>query len=308
MDLKTFFTKGWPTRLAFLWGKYFPPRAGRHVAAVIARGIVTLKPSLYWVTRDNLRHVLGPEASEKDLKRAVYRLFVNAVRGYYELFHNVGRGETRLERFRPPVHIPPETVAMIQQALDTGRGVLILGCHMSNFDLAGIALSQCLPVPAQALSLAHPPPGFELFNQLRLKAGNGVITPITPASLRDAIQRLRAGGIVMTGVDRPVAEGCEPVEFFGATAHLPVGYIRIPLMVDCWVIVLSFIYENHKKPGDGVYRVIANPPMEMVRTGSRAQDIQVNLRRVLTQVEDFIRRAPDQWMMFVPVWKDNGES
>ncbi|MBN2393346.1 MAG: hypothetical protein JXR84_21625, partial [Anaerolineae bacterium] len=133
--------------------------------------------------------------------------------------------------------------------------------------------------------------------RLRSK-GHGFISPITPQTLRDAMRRLQGGGVVITGVDRPVGEGDEPVEFFGATAYLPTGYIRIPLITDCLVMTVSFIYQ------DGVYWIMGNPPMEMVRTGDRRRDQEINLRRILSQIEGFIRRAPDQWMMFIPVWRD----
>ncbi len=297
MGTKAFFSKGWPTRLGFYLGKYLPPRGGRHVAGLASRLIVTLKPDVYWVARANLRHVLGSETSDRDLDRALYRLISNANRGYYELFHNVGRGKIVLEEFYPPVRLTDEAKTYLDQAIASGRGLFILGAHMSNFDLAWIGLSQYVPVPMQALSLADPPPGFEFFNSLREK-GNVIITPISPRTLRDAMARLRQGGVVITGVDRPVNEGNEPVEFFGATAYLPTGYIRIPLRTDCLVITIAAYYE------DGAYNVVANPPMTMERTGDAAVDYTLNLRRVLAEIETLIHRHPDQWLMFVPVWPE----
>ncbi len=295
MNLKTFFTKGWPTRLAFYLGKYLPYGGGLF-SGVAARLVVTFKPDMYYAVQSNLRHVVGPDLPERELDWLVYRMFFNAVRGYYELFHNVGRGVVRVENFRPLVRMTPEARIYMRQGLDAGRGLFILGTHMSNFDLAGIGMTQFIPSPVQVLSLADPPPGFEIFNRLREK-GHGVITPISPQALRDAMQRLKDGGVVLTGVDHPIGEGDEPVEFFGVTAHLPTGYIRIPLMTDCLVMTISFLYR------DGVYWILANPPMDMVRTGDRRRDREVNLRRVLSQVENFIRLAPDQWLVFIPVWE-----
>jgi len=285
--------------MGFYLGKYLPPRGGRFVAGIASRLIVTFKPDTYWAVRENLRHVLGPEISEKELERMVYRLISNANRGYYELFHNVGRGNINVSEFYPPVHLTDEVKMYLDQALASGRGLFVLGAHMSNFDLALIGLSQYLPVPLQALSLADPPPGFEFFNRLREK-GNVIITPISPGALRDAIVRLRQGGVVITGVDRPVPNGNEPVEFFGATAYLPTGYIRIPLRTDCLVMTIAAYYEDE----DDAYHIVANPPMTMERTGDEAADIALNLRRVLAEIEGLIRRHPDQWMMFVPVWPE----
>ncbi|MBN1936542.1 MAG: hypothetical protein JW934_17905 [Anaerolineae bacterium] len=301
MGAKAFFAKGWPTRLGFYMGKYLPPRGGKYVAALASRLMVTFKPDVYWTVRANLRHVLGPETSEKELHQVAYRLISNANRGYYELFHNVGRGRIDVEQFYPPVRMTPETKMYLDQGLASGRGLFVLGAHMSNFDLAWIGLSQYVPVPMQALSLAEPPAGFEFFNSLREK-GNVIMTPISPRSLRDAMARLRDGGLVITGVDRPVTAGNEPVEFFGATAYLPTGYIRIPLRTDCLVITMAAYYEDGED--GGVYNVDANPPMAMERTGDAEADVAHNLRRVLAEIEALIRRRPDQWMMFVPVWPE----
>ncbi len=301
MGTKAFFAKGWPTRLGFYLGKYLPPPGGKSIAALITRLMVAFKSDVYWNVRANLRHVLGPEASEKELHQTAYRLISNANRGYYELFHNVGRGRTNVEDFYPPMRMTAQAKAYLDQGIASGRGLFVLGAHMSNFDLAFVGLSQYLPMPMQALSLAEPPAGFEFFNRLREK-GNVVLTPISPRSLRDAMARLRDGGVVVTGVDRPVNEGNEPVEFFGATAYLPTGYIRIPLRTDSLVMTIATVFEPDAEGGS--YSVIANPPMEMERTGDAEADVAHNLRRVLAEIEAFIRRHPDQWQMFIPVWPE----
>ncbi|HOT90298.1 MAG TPA: hypothetical protein PLJ78_00750 [Anaerolineae bacterium] len=295
MRKRQLITTGSFVRLALRIMKYQPFRGRRLVAFLWARLVTWVKPPMYHAARANLRHVLGETASTATLNRTLYRLFYNTGRRYYETFYNLGRGITRAADFRPPVIIPPETLAYIEQALSAGRGVFILACHMSNFDLCGIALAQSVPGSLQALSLADPTPDVVAFNQLRERCG-ARMTPISPESLREALERLENGGIVVTGPDYPVHNGDEPVEFFGAPAHLPSGYVRIPLRTNSPVIVLAPRYE------DGIYKVVANPPFELVHTGDRQQDVAVNLRRILEQVEDFIRQRPDEWMMFTPVW------
>ncbi len=297
MSAKEFFSRGWTTRLGFWLGKYLPPKGGRFVGGLIARVLVTLKPDIYHAVYANQRRVLGEGVSEAALRWAVYRVFLNAARAYYELFHNVGWGRVKVEDFYPCVRLLPESREHIREALGSGRGVFFLGCHTSNFDLGGIALSQFLPVPLQALSLADPTPGFEVLNALRKQAGM-MVTPISPSSLRSAMGRLQAGGAVITGVDRPLGEGDNPVEFFGMRAYLPTGYIRIPLRTRALVLTLGTCYE------EGEYRIMVNPPLEMVRTGDRERDAQVNLQQILAEIEGFIRRYPDQWMMFMPVWRN----
>ncbi len=296
MGTKEFFAKGWPTRLGFYLGKYLPPYFGLKLVGVAARTLATWKPDFYWTTRENQRHVQPADISERALHEKVYRVFFYAARNYYELFHNVGRKHPDITNLRPPVYLTPETEQHLKTALDSGRGVFIHGCHMANFDLAGVVFAHYLPVPLHVLGLANPPSGFELFNRLRKRTG-AIVDPISPESLRHAIQRLRDGGVVLTGVDRPTGEGDEAVTFFGKTAYLPTGYIRIPLRTDSLIMTLATFFE------DGVYWIHTTPPRELIHTGDRRQDIEVNLRSVLDDVEAFIHRRPEQWMMFLPVWR-----
>ncbi|HOV49648.1 MAG TPA: hypothetical protein PLM06_13555 [Anaerolineae bacterium] len=296
MSTRAFFGKGWFTRLAFSVGRHLPPAVGEQVARLGARVLVSFDSDLRAAVFDNQRHVLGPEASPEAVRANAYEVFRQAARAYYELFRNVGRGRTRVAEFEPPVRVLPETRARLQAAADTGRGVFIAGCHVSNFDLGGIAFCQEMPVPLQVLALANPTPGMELFNRLRQQAGI-MLTPISPETLRQAIRRLREGEGVITGVDRPIGEGDAPVEFFGATAHLPVGYMRMVLRANCVVMTGTCFYE------EGEYHAVVNPHWEPVQTGDREHDVAVNLRRVLTELEGLIRQHPEQWMMFVPVWR-----
>ncbi|MGC9522914.1 MAG: lysophospholipid acyltransferase family protein [Anaerolineae bacterium] len=267
------------------------------MAWVIKMYLILRKPEIYYGALDNLAHTLPAGTSESELRSAVHRLMGHTTRGYYHLFHNLGQEDFRLDKLDPPVRISSEVQGFLDGAFAQGRGLFIAGTHMSNFDLGGIALSYYTPVPPQALSIADPAPGHEFVNQLRLK-GRGKLTPVSPGALREAMQRLREGGIVITGVDHPLTQGNRPVRFFGKTACLPVGYIRIPLAADALVMTVSFVYDGE------AYHILGNPPFEMIRTGDRQRDVELNVARILAEIEDFVRLAPDQWMIFERVWAE----
>jgi phosphatidylinositol dimannoside acyltransferase len=298
-------------------GKYLPAPLAGTVVRGISEALLALKPENYHGAVDNLSHIYAAirassdpgdasgavagqtgsrQTVEEEVAQAVRRLFTYSTLSYYHLFRNLGRGIDP-DAFEPSVEMSSEVRGYLEAAAATGRGLFVLGSHMSAFDLCGIAFAHRAPSPPQALSLANPPSGFEFVNRLRSK-GRGTITPISPETLREAMQRLRDGGIVLTGVDRPIPNGNEPVTFFGQTAYLPTGYIRIALKTDCLVMTMGFRYDGER------YHIMAYPPMEMVRTGDRERDARLNVQRVLSQVEGFVRMAPDQWMVFAPVWPE----
>ncbi len=282
------------TRLGIWIGQHMPRRVGYGLARIAASAIARRKPQIYWTVQANLRQVLGPQADETQLHQMTRQVFFHAGQTYYDFFHAIGQPP---EMLRQAVRIPQIIFEQIQSEMARGRGVLLLSSHLSNFDLAGLAVGS-MGFPIQMLSLANPEAGFHLLNYLRAQGGFEV-TPITSESLRAAIRRLKSGGAVLTGMDRPVPGDRELIEFFGRPAYLPVGPVRLALMTGALVIMGSCYYQ----PGEG-YVLQVEAPIEMTRTGDRQQDVLANTRRLAAILEEHVHAHPDQWMMFHPVWAD----
>jgi KDO2-lipid IV(A) lauroyltransferase len=275
--------------------RYAPPFFGYAGAGLIAGLITWLKPSVYWVVFANLRQVMAGQADEKTLHRLTRRVFHNNARNTYDLWRLVSRGR---EAIRAAVYFSPEVESYIEQGLERGKGVIIAGTHTGNFDLGILALA-AHGLEVQVLGLAAPPGGgFYLMDRMRARAGVR-LTSINVSSLREAMSRLHAGGIVLTGVDRPVSDEEATVEFFGRQALLPTGHVRLALKTDAVILAAG----NYRDPQKGNAARLS-PPIEMIRTGDPQQDLQVNLRRVNDYLEEYIRTWPDQWAMFLPVWPE----
>jgi len=318
------------TQLGILIARHLPRRVGYGLARVAAGIIANWKPEVYWTVRANLRQVLGPEADDMTLHQMTYRVFFHAGQTYYDFFHAIGQPK---EVLAEAVRIPEGFISFIRSEMARGQGVLLLATHMSNFDLLGLSVG-ARGLPIQILTLANPQGGFHLLNRLRAEAGFE-ITPITPQSLRAAIRRLKSGGVVLTGVDRPIlrqaqdtvpknhglglssqggilspalsgtngsSKGCTEilVEFFGQPAYLPLGPVRLALLTGALVIVGSCYYEPDKG-----YALEVTGPLEMIHTGDRWRDIMTNVRRLAEIVEEHVRARPEQWMMFHRLWPES---
>lgn len=277
--------------------RYAPVWMGHAVARLIAEAINTFKPGVYWIVYANLRQVLGKETSEKALHRTVQQVFRHNARNNYDLWHAVAHGPQEIQK---GVHIPPEAWANLDRALQRGKGAIIVGTHTGNFDLGILALA-ARGHEVQVLGLAAPPAkGFTLMDEMRRKSGIR-ITPASVQAIREAIQRLRSGGIVLTGVDRPMGNATEArVPFFGRPALLPTGHVRLALKTDAAILVASPSYHPDQR------RTVVNisPPLVMERTGDPEKDLKLNLQRVTEWVERSIRHQPGQWALFLPVWPD----
>ena len=272
-----------------------PPSIGHGVAGLIAGLINWLKPDVYWIVHANLRQVVGPRVDEGTLHGLVRQVFHNNARNNYDLWRLVGRGA---EALRAAVHLPPDTWTHIEQARRRGKGMILVGTHTGNFNLSILALA-VYGLEVQVLGLAVPPAGgFDLMDQMRADLGVH-LTSISLPTLRKAIVRLRAGGAVATGVDRPVSSAGPPVEFFGRPAPLPTGHVRLALKTDAAILVTGPYRDTQ-----GRTVLSLSPPLEMLRTGDPGEDLRVNLRRVTAWLEKYIRARPEQWAMFVPVWPE----
>ncbi len=280
--------------LGMLLARTTPPRFGYWLARRMARWMRRSRYDMFRTLRENLSYVV--QANDTKLDDLAEEALYQAGCCYFDMFHYRPKDILAKEI----VQYDPEEWAQASRLFADERGTIAVGAHLSNYDLAaqwfvlqGFGL--------QALSLPNPDRGDRVINDLRRERGIEV-TPISVRSLRDAVRRLRQGGVIITGVDRPVTHEEDATLFFGAPAVLPRGHIRLALQTNSRALVVYCL----RQP-DGHYRLHLSDGIDMVRTGDRKRDIEVNTRRVLTLIEDSIRSAPEQWVMLTPVWRRPGE-
>jgi KDO2-lipid IV(A) lauroyltransferase len=275
-------------------GRSMPSRFAYWLSRRIAHGMAVGRRQMYMTLRANLSHVVGPDVGAEALDRLAEEALEHAGRTYFDMFHctvkdyQTGKAKVRID--------PGEW----QMALDTcrsGRGTIIVGPHTSNFDLAAQWLV-AHGVEMQALSLANPNAGTRLLNTLRGSRGV-TMTPIDVPSLRLALARLKQGGVVVTGADRVISRKDPPLPFFGQPAPMPTGHIRLAVQTNARLLVAYCLQDP-----DGYYHIRIHEPLELEKRATRDEEIRHNALRVLAIIEDVIRSAPKQWLMFVPVWED----
>lgn len=293
MRFQDFLSTSAVTRTGFAVARYTPHVGGRLIADVAGHSLALTRPEVYWTVRNNLRVVLGPTTSNYVLHQTTRRVLRHAALTYYDFFHVIDRSP---DEIRDLVKLEKDFLQKIDETVAAAdRGLLVLSTHMSNFDLAGFAFGTH-KLPMLGLTVADPTTGFLQLNEVRQRFGFD-IEPITPQSLRTAIRRLKMGGVVATGVDRPIPDDDIAVEFFGKPSFLPAGPARLAALTGARVVIVSCVYR--KETG---YHLQSTDYLDLVETGDRKQDIVENTRLFAGIVEQFIRAYPEQWMMFHPLW------
>lgn len=282
-------------RLGMFLSRHTPEGIGHRLAWWAAGAVVRLRPAMYRIVQSNLRQVLGLEAGPLALESSARQVFYSAIRSYYELFRAL---RLPAEEMSALVEVPPATKAIAHSLFGRQAGTVLVVPHLSNFDLGGHAMAPYMP-EAQLLTLPDPPAGFQVINQSRRRSGVE-ITPLNSAALRQAIRLLKRGGVVSLAGDRPVSDLDAPVRFFGRPARVPSGHVRLALQTGAAVAVGYCVLA----PETQRYTVHLEPPVEMIRTGNRDEEVQLNMRPILDALERIIRRWPEQWLMFVPVWPE----
>lgn len=284
--------------LAVNLGRWLPPGVGFPLAKFVADCIVRFKGSQV-VRSVRLNQWIAHEKSltAKQLDHVVQETLRNTAFCQFDLYHNLHSAEAMLRR----IHFSPlvEEIFTSTFEVDTipknKKGFVLVGVHMSNFDLVLHAAAR-FGLQAQALSVTLPGEGYQIQTDLR-QIGGLFVTPVSTASLRQALQRLESGGSVITGIDFPAPGVKYRPQFFGHPAALPVHHIFLASKTNTPVYVFAAILGE-----DNLYHVDVVGPIYMHKKQDQSKELIANAERVLEVAEEYIRQDPAQWSMFYPIW------
>ena len=292
MDPISLATSRWGPSLVMMLCRVLPRaairRLGRWLSAYLSR-----RNDLPFIQAliANQAVILELPEGHAQVRRAVARLLENTIASYADLFRLVQGGA---EEGCVVCEIDPQMRQAIEGCLASGQGLILVGAHMCSFDILLLGLRQILP-EVQILSNADPQGSMQFMNRLRAEQGL-LVTPLSVGSLRQAVERLRRGGIVAIAADIPVDSG-ELLTFFGRSCELPVGHTRLALGTGARVLVGV----SHQV-AEGTYRAEVALAPQPESSGDRKQDVVRWAQSSLHLLEGFIRRWPQEWMMPVPVW------
>jgi KDO2-lipid IV(A) lauroyltransferase len=241
---------------------------------------------------NNLRRVIGADASDTEvLDRWARRSF----RAYARYWVEGARLATT-----SPVEVEERTFVQgfehLEAGMAAGKGVIMALPHIGSWEYGGAFLAtQDMPMTSVAERL-EPPELFDYF--VRQRAAMGLtIVPLDASSGSAISGTLRRGGLVGLLSDRDLVGNGIEVEFFGEPTTMPAGPATLALRTGA-VLVTGAVYSG---PGSD-HRAIVEPPLDTTRSGSFRKDVSRLTQQMATRLEGLIRRAPEQWHVFQPLW------
>lgn len=281
--------------LALLLGRLMPAWAGYAFADWVATRLIAARRNapLVRAVRANQWVVHGENLASAALDRAVAETLRNTARALFDLYHYLPNPTATQRRFV----LDEVGQNLIRRPEFEERGLVIAGLHMSAFDL--ILQSLCRQgMKPLVLTIPNPQGGRRIEFEIRRRSGMNVLPASIPA-LRQSIHHLQKGGIVLSGIDRPVESPSSRPRFFGRPSSLPTHCAYLALKAHVPVMIMVAQYEP-----DGKYHVYTSNLIEMEHRPRREEELLYNTEKVLHVAEEFIRRAPHQWSISLPVWPE----
>jgi KDO2-lipid IV(A) lauroyltransferase len=269
-----------------------PPGVRYPLAALTGRGAFYLMPRRRRVAQENFGQVLGLPVNDPRVKRTVRHAFGNYFKMFADFMLMVSLKPEEIRRM-----VRPEGQERLDRVLALGKGAIVVTAHVSNWDILAAA-SAVYGYPISAVTNELPSDGLnELVVASRERIGMKMIR-LGPGSLRQILKSLGKNELVALASDLYSGDRGVRVPFFNRPAMFPAGPAAIALKTGAPIIPVWI-----RRQPDNLYVAEIEEPIEVSRTGDNARDVLATTERIVQFFERIIRREPDQWLVFLPVWR-----
>ncbi|MBI2846115.1 MAG: lysophospholipid acyltransferase family protein [Chloroflexi bacterium] len=281
----------WPLAGITFLSQKAPPRLSYTVARLL--GDLTFHT---WYqgrqnTIDNMRHVLGSDAAEGEVREVARRSFGSYFSFLVDFFRFPSLSDEEIHRLSGEV----TGWEHLHAALSAGRGAILVGPHFGNWEFGAMMLAlRSYPLNYFARTFRSQRV-TELVLRPRVQRGIKIIP--TNGDIRPLYRALKRNELVGIAIDRPYPEGGVKVNFFGAPAYLPAGPAALSLRTGAKLLIGYCMRLPDETYGGRFY-----PAIDYAPTGDREQDIQQVTQKIADALENIIRISPEQWYMFQRLW------
>ncbi len=286
---------------------YFLYRYGtgllRHIPRHIAMNVMTLIADVAYlvsgrtrsVVASNIRRVVGGEMSSEDLQRLVRSSFGSYARYWVDLAL-LSRLPDRDYDDLLDEHDLVEFIEVHQH-----RGAVIALPHIGSWEIAGLWAHRhgyavnTVAEPASSEALT------EWFRQQRDELGIHAFTT-TDNVISQLLAALDRDELVTLVADRNIGGEGIDVLFFGEVVKMPGGPALLALRSGCPLIPLAVYHDRAD-----FHQPVLLPPISLERTGRLRDDVVRVTQDLACAFEELIKRAPEQWHVFQPIWPQREE-
>ena len=230
--------------------------------------------------------------SARDAHAIIHRLFLNLGMTAMEILYMPALNK---ENIRGLVSF--DRPGVLWEALAKKHGVVMLACHMDNWEWLGAALA-LNGFPLSAVEKPQPNPVYSDFmNELRRGVGQEIFARGTNEILGCA-RAMKKGRMLGLIADQDGGYNGIFVPFFGKMASTPEGPAYFARKFKAPVVPIFIV----RKPSGYGHQVIVKDPIYYEDTGNREKDDYRITLQMTQEVEKIIRQYPDNWIWFQHRW------
>lgn len=182
--------------------------------------------------------------------------------------------------------------------VDAGRGVVVFTAHCGNWEWLACATGMA-GRPVSVLQRERNEAELNQFiTDLRKRFGVKTIDRGSTGSARELMRIIRRGGILGFLIDQNIRTESAKVPFFGTPTLTPIGPAKLAIRTGA-LVTGGFI----ERRADGVQLIRFQEPNEV----SREDDPIELTARYTREIEEQIRRVPEQWVWFHERWRERPE-
>lgn len=283
----------WLWRFCSFVGQRLPLSWGYRLATVVGDLGYLLWRRGRLSAQESMTHVLGDAADKGAVAQAARESFRNYCKYLVDFL-------------RLPLMTPQgieERVVFngwehLGQALEGGRGAILVGLHFGNWDLAVAALA-LRRYPVNVIADAFQPP---LLNNMVQHTREALGMKVIPAEnvTRGVLRALRNNEILGILIDQPSPSDGVAVRFCDAITHVPAGAARLALRTGASVVTAGLV----RQP-DNTFLGLVDQTILFQATGNLDQDVRALTQSIMTSLERLVRCYPQQWYMFRRMWEQS---
>jgi KDO2-lipid IV(A) lauroyltransferase len=266
--------------LARQLGSCLPLAVDLWLAERLADGYCAARPAVRERVRARLSRVLErPLPAEAPIVREVFRNFARYVLEWLIADRLGGR-------------LRVEGVDRLAAAIPSGQAAIVLTGHLGNWELGAAQLGRA-GLPVSVVALPHEDAGItRLYDAQRRRHGLDVV-PLDRDSGRHCLQALRRGRVVGLVGDRDFGETGIAVPFLGQPTLLPRGPAVLSCRSGAPVVPMFLIREAPWR-----FRLFVEPPIPPRGADGRLRPVEELTAAYAAVLEGYVRRFPEQWIMF----------